>query len=182
MRQSRHKELLRYPQGPVARAEKLHWATMTDYSVTEIGSLDSWRDHFGGFVPETTRNGRRGLDHELKGDVIGMSATAYEPGEGAGYPHNTQHIRSRPRRRIKTSSSSVTWTPIETSWRSSSSAFGARPPTPPRSKTAGWLLSWPMPPRNRPRRGPRFPSPPGRRICKDKVRLSVRPDEVISYD
>ena len=81
-------ELLREPEGPVARAEKLHCETMTNYSVTEIGSLESWRDHFGGFVPETTRDGRRVVDHELKGEVIGMSATAYEPGEEAGYWHS----------------------------------------------------------------------------------------------
>lgn len=58
------------------------------FSVTEIGALDTWRDHFGGFVPATTRNGRRVVDHELNPGLIGISATAYEPGEEAGYWHS----------------------------------------------------------------------------------------------
>ena len=65
---------------------------MSNYSVTNIGPLDSWRDHFGGFVPATTRTGRRVVDHELNGDVIGISATAYEPGEEAGYWHSHSEI------------------------------------------------------------------------------------------
>jgi mannose-6-phosphate isomerase-like protein (cupin superfamily) len=60
---------------------------MANYSVTHIGSMDTWRDTFGGFIPATTRAGRRVIDHELDGDVIGMTATAYEPGEQAGYWH-----------------------------------------------------------------------------------------------
>ena len=65
---------------------------MSNYSITNIGPLDSWRDHFGGFVPATTRTGRRVVDHELNGDVIGISATAYEPGEQAGYWHSHSEI------------------------------------------------------------------------------------------
>ena len=65
---------------------------MTGYSVTSIGPMDSWRDHFGGFVPETSRDGRRVVDHELDTEVIGFTATAYEPGEEAGYWHSHSEL------------------------------------------------------------------------------------------
>jgi mannose-6-phosphate isomerase-like protein (cupin superfamily) len=61
---------------------------MGNYSTTEIGSMSMWRENFGGFIPATTRVGRRVIDHELAGEVIGMTATAYEPGEEAGYWHS----------------------------------------------------------------------------------------------
>lgn len=65
---------------------------MRNYTVTNIGPMDDWRQHYGGFVPETTRTGRRVVDHELGGEVIGMTATAYEPGEEAGYWHSHSEI------------------------------------------------------------------------------------------
>ena len=65
---------------------------MTGYSVTSIGPMDSWRDHFGGFVPDTSRDGRRVVDHELDTEVIGFTATAYEPGEEAGYWHSHSEL------------------------------------------------------------------------------------------
>jgi len=65
---------------------------MANYSVTEIGSLDSWRNHYGGFVPETTRDGRRVVDHELNSEVIGFTATSYLPGEEAGYWHSHSEL------------------------------------------------------------------------------------------
>jgi hypothetical protein len=49
---------------------------MSNYSVTNIGPLDSWRNHYGGFVPETTRDGRRVVDHELNTDIIEFTATS----------------------------------------------------------------------------------------------------------
>ena len=61
---------------------------MANYSITEIGPLDSWRDHFGGFVEATNKQGRRVVDHELNTEIIGFTATAYEPGEEAGYWHS----------------------------------------------------------------------------------------------
>ncbi|AVG24523.1 cupin domain-containing protein [Pontimonas salivibrio] len=61
---------------------------MSNFSVTNIGPMDSWREHFGGFVPETSRDGRRVVDHELDTEIIGFTATAYEPGEEAGYWHS----------------------------------------------------------------------------------------------
>jgi mannose-6-phosphate isomerase-like protein (cupin superfamily) len=41
----------------------------------------------GGFRPDTTRPGRRVVDHEITGNVIGISSNSYEPGEQAGYWH-----------------------------------------------------------------------------------------------
>ena len=60
---------------------------MSSFSVTQLGPLSSWIDHVGGFRPETTRPGRRVVDHETTGDVIGLTANSYEPGEQAGYWH-----------------------------------------------------------------------------------------------
>ncbi len=65
---------------------------MSDYQVLEIGGLDQWRGHFGGFRPQTSRDGRRVVDHELPMQYIGMTANAYEPGEEAGYWHTHSHI------------------------------------------------------------------------------------------
>ena len=65
---------------------------MKSYSVAQIGSMDKWREHYGGFIPETSRFGRRVVDHELVGEGIGVSATAYEPGEEAGYWHSHSEI------------------------------------------------------------------------------------------
>jgi mannose-6-phosphate isomerase-like protein (cupin superfamily) len=58
-----------------------------DYEVLEIGGLDAWRGHYGGFRPATSRDGRRVVDHDLPMQYIGMTANAYEPGEQAGYWH-----------------------------------------------------------------------------------------------
>ncbi|WP_344779814.1 cupin domain-containing protein [Microbacterium kribbense] len=65
---------------------------MSEYQVTQIGALDQWRDHFGGFSEASSRNGRRMVDHELPMQHIGMSANALEPGEEAGYWHTHNRI------------------------------------------------------------------------------------------
>lgn len=64
---------------------------MSDYQVTQIGALDEWRDHFGGFAETSSRDGRRVVDHELAMQYIGLTANALEPGEQAGYWH--QHAK-----------------------------------------------------------------------------------------
>lgn len=64
---------------------------MSDYQVTQIGGLDEWRSHVGGFRPATTKEGRRVVDHELPLEWIGMTANAMAPGEEAGYWH--EHSR-----------------------------------------------------------------------------------------
>ncbi|WP_109208928.1 MULTISPECIES: cupin domain-containing protein [Microbacterium] len=65
---------------------------MSDYEVLEMGGLDQWRAHYGGFTPERSRDGRRIVDHELTMQYIGMSANAFEPGEEAGYWHVHERI------------------------------------------------------------------------------------------
>lgn len=65
---------------------------MSDYEILEIGTLDDWRAHFGGFRPRTSRDGRRVVDHELQTQFIGMTANSYEPGEQAGYWHAHSRI------------------------------------------------------------------------------------------
>jgi len=65
---------------------------MTSYEVVQLGSLDEWRDHFGGFRPQSSRAGRRVVDHELTMQYIGMTANALVPGEEAGYWHSHAHV------------------------------------------------------------------------------------------
>lgn len=60
---------------------------MSDFQRIDIGGLDDWRAHYGGFVPERSRDGRRVLDHELPMQFIGVTANSLEPGEEAGYWH-----------------------------------------------------------------------------------------------
>lgn len=65
---------------------------MTSWEILDIGALDTWRQHYGGFRPDTSRDGRRVVDHELVTQYIGMTANAYEPGEQAGYWHTHSAI------------------------------------------------------------------------------------------
>ena len=65
---------------------------MSNYSITQMGPMDTWRNHFGGFVAATNKQGRRVIDHELDTEVIGFTATAYEPGEEAGYWHSHSEL------------------------------------------------------------------------------------------
>lgn len=58
------------------------------FTITQLGSLETWRDFVGGFRPETTRPGRRVVDHEFTSEFIGFTANSYEPGEQAGYWHS----------------------------------------------------------------------------------------------
>jgi mannose-6-phosphate isomerase-like protein (cupin superfamily) len=65
---------------------------MSDYEVISIGAPDAWREHFGGFDPSRSRDGRRVVDHELAMQYIGMTANALLPGEEAGYWHTHSHV------------------------------------------------------------------------------------------
>ena len=65
---------------------------MTDYQVLDIGALDEWRDFYGGFRPDTSRDGRRVVDHELVMQYIGMTANSLVAGEEAGYWHRHARI------------------------------------------------------------------------------------------
>jgi hypothetical protein len=52
---------------------------VSDYDVLEIGGLAEWREHYGGFRPNSSRDGRRIVDHDLTMQYIGMTANALEP-------------------------------------------------------------------------------------------------------
>ncbi|MEL5989902.1 cupin domain-containing protein [Microbacterium phosphatis] len=62
------------------------------WELKEIGALDTWRGHHGGFDEARSRDGRRIVDHELAAQYIGLSANALEPGEEAGYWHTHARI------------------------------------------------------------------------------------------
>ncbi|WP_406245753.1 cupin domain-containing protein [Microbacterium sp. M] len=65
---------------------------MSDYEVISIGAPDTWREHFGGFAPSRSRDGRRVVDHELTMQYIGMTSNALKPGEEAGYWHTHSRV------------------------------------------------------------------------------------------
>ena len=65
---------------------------MTAYEVLEIGAQGDWRAHHGGFRPDSSRDGRRVVDHDLAMQYIGLTANALEPGEEAGYWHTHSRI------------------------------------------------------------------------------------------
>ena len=60
---------------------------MVDYQVRQMGALNEWRSHVGGFDAARSRDGRRVVDHELTMQYIGLTANALVPGEEAGYWH-----------------------------------------------------------------------------------------------
>lgn len=62
------------------------------YEVTNIGAPEQWREFYGGFRPDTSRQGRRVVDHELAMQYIGMTVNALEPGESADYWHDHSEI------------------------------------------------------------------------------------------
>lgn len=67
-------------------------ATTPGFERVELGALETWRDHFGGFRPETSRDGRRVVDHEVQMQYIGMTANSMLPGEQAGYWHTHAQV------------------------------------------------------------------------------------------
>ena len=62
------------------------------FQVLELGAFDAWRAHYGGLRPDTSRDGRRVLDHDVDMQYIGMTANAFEPGEEAGYWHSHSQL------------------------------------------------------------------------------------------
>ena len=66
--------------------------SMQGYEVLNIGAPNDWRSYYGGFRPDSSRDGRRVVDHELACQYIGMTANALEPGEDAGYWHTHSQI------------------------------------------------------------------------------------------
>lgn len=65
---------------------------MSEYEILDIGALDEWREHFGGFRPDSSRDGRRVVDQELTMQYIGMTVNALAPGEEAGYWHRHSRV------------------------------------------------------------------------------------------
>ena len=65
---------------------------MSDYEIVNVGDPENWRDYFGGFRPESSRDGRRVVDHELTNQFIGLTVNALEPGEEAGYWHTHSQV------------------------------------------------------------------------------------------
>lgn len=65
---------------------------MSDYQVLNVGAPNQWRDYFGGFSPESYRDGRRVVDQEINNQFIGLTVNALEPGEEAGYWHTHSAI------------------------------------------------------------------------------------------
>ena len=75
--------------------DECHDEGMTEtpgWQLLEIGAIDTWRAHYGGFRPDTSRDGRRVVDHELVTQYIGLTANSYEAGEEAGYWHSHSEI------------------------------------------------------------------------------------------
>lgn len=62
------------------------------WQLLEIGAIDTWRDHYGGFRPDSSRDGRRVVDHELVTQYIGLTANSLVAGEEAGYWHSHAEI------------------------------------------------------------------------------------------
>lgn len=65
---------------------------MSDFQVVNVGEPNQWREYFGGFRPETSRDGRRVVERELNNEFIGLTVNALEPGEEAGYWHTHTQI------------------------------------------------------------------------------------------
>jgi mannose-6-phosphate isomerase-like protein (cupin superfamily) len=65
---------------------------MKGYELLNIGAPSEWRDHFGGFRPESSRNGRRVVDHEMHLQYIGMTVNSLVAGEEAGYWHKHSQV------------------------------------------------------------------------------------------
>lgn len=60
---------------------------MTGYEVLNVGAPNQWREYFGGFRPESSRDGRRVVDLEMNMQYMGMTVNALVAGEEAGYWH-----------------------------------------------------------------------------------------------
>ena len=65
---------------------------MSNYEVINVGSPDQWREFYGGFRPDTSRQGRRVVDHEMNMQYIGMTVNALEPGESTNYWHDHTQV------------------------------------------------------------------------------------------
>ncbi|MEG2386743.1 MAG: hypothetical protein RSB13_07650, partial [Aurantimicrobium sp.] len=58
------------------------------YEVVNVGALEQWRDHTGGWSDHNTREGRRVVDHEFTNQYIGLTVNALIPGQEDAYWHD----------------------------------------------------------------------------------------------
>lgn len=65
---------------------------MSGYEIVNVGAPEKWRDFYGGFRPDSSRDGRRVVDHEMTNQYIGLTVNALEPGEEAGYWHTHSQV------------------------------------------------------------------------------------------
>lgn len=65
---------------------------MSAYEVLNVGAPNQWREFFGGFRPESSRDGRRVVDQEMQMQYIGMTVNALVAGEEAGYWHKHSQV------------------------------------------------------------------------------------------
>lgn len=65
---------------------------MSGYQIVNVGAPEKWRDFYGGFRPDSSRDGRRVVDHEMTNQYIGLTVNALEPGEEAGYWHTHSQV------------------------------------------------------------------------------------------
>lgn len=65
---------------------------MTGYEVLNVGAPNEWRNFFGGFRPETSRDGRRVVDKEMDLQYLGLTVNALVAGEEAGYWHKHSQV------------------------------------------------------------------------------------------
>jgi uncharacterized cupin superfamily protein len=60
---------------------------MASYEVVDVGAIEKWGEHYGGFSPQTSLHGRRLLDREIPLTFSGITVNSRVPGEGADYRH-----------------------------------------------------------------------------------------------
>ena len=65
---------------------------MSGYEILNVGAPDQWRQHIGGFMPQTSRAGRRVVDKEISMQYMGLTVNSLVPGEEAGYWHKHSKI------------------------------------------------------------------------------------------
>ena len=65
---------------------------MGHYEVVNVGALDHWRDHTGGWSDHNTREGRRVVDHEFNNQYIGLTVNALIPGQEDAYWHDHAEV------------------------------------------------------------------------------------------
>lgn len=65
---------------------------MGHYEVVNVGALEQWRDHTGGWSDHNTREGRRVVDHEFDNQYIGLTVNALIPGQEDAYWHDHAEV------------------------------------------------------------------------------------------